>query len=560
MANPIASIILTAVDKTKAAFASVKHQFDKLKEQAGELATQIAGIFGIGLTADAFIETMKGAIEQMDAAGKSAQKIGTSVENFSALTYAAKQSDVPVEALEKSLVKLARTADDAKSGLATALDPFQRLRIDPKQFTDPAELLLAISERFAAMPDGVDKAALSVQLFGKSGADLIPLLNEGRDGIRELTDEAKQLGVVFDDQAAKAAETFNDNLDKLKTSGKGFAISVSNDMLPGMIALTNSMAEAAKKGGIASALFAGLKFVNPFSDFLTNDSLDPIYRLSEAEKQLQELRADGFDEDNKRIQQLKTYIPLIRVLADAERQAGEAKKEANKQSEYSAENRKAETEAFKKATNEQIADAERLKSAIQSAFEGATRAEEDYLRQAKKLRDEANGTTPVAGDVQSQASAQLDAITRAMKLQREAGTASLQSVQDQSAALQQLAGQLDDQALKSDLIKQAKLAEATAFEKAAADEKQRYTDLGKIQDDNLLGIQHLKGALDGIGKEVSVEIKLGKGTEDTLASLREMRDVINQINATPITLKQGASGTDIASALRTEAAKYGRRP
>lgn len=66
------------------------------------------------------------------------------------------------------------------------------------------------------MPDGADKSALAMKVFGKSGMELIPLLNEGSDGITKLTDRARELGLVFDEQAGRNADAFNDGLDELK--------------------------------------------------------------------------------------------------------------------------------------------------------------------------------------------------------------------------------------------------------------------------------------------------------------------------------------------------------
>jgi hypothetical protein len=556
MANPIASIILTAVDKTKAAFASVLTGFDKLKSKGVELRDNFGLLFGVGLSAAGFIATIKSAVDAMDSASKSAQKIGTSVENFSALTYAASQSDIPVETLEKSLLKLARTADDAKSGLQTALDPFQRLKIDPKQFKDPADLLVVIADRFAAMPDGINKAALAQQLFGKSGAEMIPMLNGGSAGIRELTDEAAKLGVVFSTEAAKAAETFNDNLDKLKTAGKGLGVSLAQDILPGLTQITEAMTTAAKDGGILKAAWVGL---GGFGAALFTDQFKALDQQI-AEKKAQLARATtGFFTDSNAAARLRTEIAALEEQAAREKQVNaDRRKDSKDTSDEIGKNRKAEQDAFRKSTNEQIADAQRLNSALQSAFEGSIRAEEDYLRQAKKLRDEANGTTPVPGDVQSQASANFDAITKAMQLQREAGTASLQSVQDQSAALQQLAGQLDDQALKNDLIKQAKLAEAAALEKAAAEEKLRYQDLSKIQADTAAGIDHMKAALEGLGKEVSVDIKPGAQLDATLAKMREIKSLIEFLQNTPVSVNvSNAEGTP--DALNKAALKFGSR-
>ena len=44
-------------------------------------------------------------------------------------------------------------------------------------------VMMQVADAFKKMPDGAEKAGLAMKLFGKSGADLIPLLNEGADGL-----------------------------------------------------------------------------------------------------------------------------------------------------------------------------------------------------------------------------------------------------------------------------------------------------------------------------------------------------------------------------------------
>lgn len=564
MANPITQIVLSAVDRTKAAFASVKGGFESLRASAGGLKSLLAGI-GVGLTFAGVVGAFKRAADAMDDAYKSAQKIGTSVENFSALSYAAGQSGVPVETLEKSLLKLSRTMDDARTGTGKAAETFARLQIDPKQFADPADALLVIAERFQQLPDGATKAALAQELFGRTGAELIPLLNQGAAGIRELTTEAKELGRVFETEAAAAAEQFNDNLDKLKTAGEGLVVNALTPMLPGLTEVTRLMADAAKEGGILSAIWAGLKLAA--GDFLTNESLKPTYRLAEAQKQLNALRADGFDEDHRRIVQLKQYIPLLTVLADEEKRAADAKsdasekaKQAGKDSMLAMEARKDEVASFKESVNEQVKDAERLQSALQTAFSASIKSEESYLRQAKKLRAEASGSGTAGTDPESQAKATLDATIAAMKLQREAGTASLETVQDQAEALRNMAGQITDVAKAEDYRRQANLAEAKALERAAAEEKARYQGLAEQQARSVSESETLKAALDGIGKEVSVDIKMN-GLDKAIAGLERYAHLIDAIKAKgPIdATAAGTSGAGMTDSLRTAALQHGRR-
>ena len=60
-------------------------------------------------------------------------------------------------------------------------------------------LLPEIANKFASMPNGIEKTALATQIFGRSGTDLIPVLNKGASGIQELTKQAANMGLVLDD-------------------------------------------------------------------------------------------------------------------------------------------------------------------------------------------------------------------------------------------------------------------------------------------------------------------------------------------------------------------------
>lgn len=558
MANPVTRIILSAIDRTKAAFTSVRDGITGIGTAAAGIRTQLSLLFS-GLAVAGFIGQIKQSVDAMDAANKSAQKIGTSVENFSALSYAAGLADVPVEDLEKSLVKLSRALDQAKAGTGPAAEAFQRLKIDPKQFKDPSDALLVIADRFAAMPDGVNKTALALALFGKEGARMIPFLNAGRAGIAELTAEAQKLGVVFSTEAAAAAEQFNDNMERLKKSANGLGVSMAKEILPGLASITDAMAQATKDSGLLMAGIVGLGGLG--AAIFTDQLASAETRLANARDKLARASTGLFKDSNAADDARKTIAAIEAEIAAEKKQNEERRNSSKATSDELGKNRKAEAEAFKKSTNEQISDSERLQAALQSAFEASIRQEEDYLKQAKKLRDEANGTTPIAGNVESQASANLDAIANLMKLQREAGSASLTSVQEQSAALQSLAGQLDDQILKNDLIKQAKLAEAKALEKAAADEKLRYQELSAQQDEAMRRSENMKAALDGIGKEVSVDIKPGQQTDATLEKMREIKRIVEYLQNTPVSvnMKLPSGASDAAATLRTEALKRGNR-
>ncbi len=103
------------------------------------------------------------------------------------------------------------------------------------------------------MPDGLEKTALAAKIFGERiGPGLIPLLNQGEDGITRLTGRAKELGIVISDQMAKDAEKFNDTMDEVKTAINGVFLAVANDLLPEMQKMADWMASPDTSNKISS--------------------------------------------------------------------------------------------------------------------------------------------------------------------------------------------------------------------------------------------------------------------------------------------------------------------
>lgn len=191
-------------------------------------ATVAAGALGIAV---------KGAIDHADALSKASQKAGVTVEALSRLEYAAKLSDVSLESLTGGLQKLSKGMADAAGGKGPAA-AFKALGIavteSNGQLRDGNAVFADIADRFSRLEDGATKTALAIQIFGKSGADMIPLLNSGRDGLKSMADESDRLGATISTKTAKAAEEFNDNLTRLSQVMQGLVNRVMEAVLPAL--------------------------------------------------------------------------------------------------------------------------------------------------------------------------------------------------------------------------------------------------------------------------------------------------------------------------------------
>lgn len=206
--------------------------------------------------------TMHG-LEMADAMGKLAQSTGIGVEALSGLSYAAKLSDIGAEELRGALGHLNKDLAAAAGGGREQAAVFRALGIATKdaggQIRPTGDVVADVAEKFSRMEDGAGKAALAQQLFGKSGARLIPMLNAGRDGLAEMTKEAEDLGVVVSEQTARAAEEFNDNLTKLQTVADGLSLQLAATLAPALATVTDNLVTFIRESGVVKTLGSAME-------------------------------------------------------------------------------------------------------------------------------------------------------------------------------------------------------------------------------------------------------------------------------------------------------------
>jgi hypothetical protein len=220
----------------------------KLEKFGRIAALGMAGLATAGAAGGAAIFAMtKNAINLADEIGKTAQKIGMTSESLSKLEYAAKLSDVSLGQLQVGLGQLSKNMQAGNEAFA-ALGVNVTTASGNLRSTE--EVLLDVAERFADMPDGAEKTALAMQILGRSGADLIPMLNAGRDGLTEMTEEAVRLGLEISGATSKAAEGFNDNLTRLSSALTGIGNKIAERSAPAMKNLTDRFVKFVDEGQI----------------------------------------------------------------------------------------------------------------------------------------------------------------------------------------------------------------------------------------------------------------------------------------------------------------------
>ncbi|WP_085025293.1 phage tail protein [Ensifer aridi] len=190
---------------------------------------------------------VKGALDEADEMSKLSAKIGVPIEELSRLKYAADLSGVSIEGVGNGFKKLSTNINEAATGSKSAGELFTQIGVAATNadgtLRSSSAVLLDVAEKFAAMEDGAQKTALAVQLFGKSGLDLIPLLNGGAAGLKQMTDEADALGLTITSETGKAAEQFNDNISRLQATLTGFINQIAANLAPTLARITDVLVQ-----------------------------------------------------------------------------------------------------------------------------------------------------------------------------------------------------------------------------------------------------------------------------------------------------------------------------
>lgn len=165
-----------------------------------------------------------------DALDEMSVKTGIATESLSALQYAASFSSIDLDKLGSSVAKMQRN-------LAGGSKAFDRLGLSVEDLLKltPEQQLGKIADAINAIENPAQKTAAAMDIFGRSGQELLPFLAEGSVGIKRLTDEAASMGLVLSGKAAKSAAALDDALTKLSTGVGAIGNSIASVLAPVLV-------------------------------------------------------------------------------------------------------------------------------------------------------------------------------------------------------------------------------------------------------------------------------------------------------------------------------------
>lgn len=536
-------------DDTSRALAKIDAGFTKLNASAVAL-----GALGAGAAAGAFLTSRTlDAVNLADQLNKASQRTGVAVEALSQYQYAAELSDVSNETLNTSLAKLARNMDAAAQGSQEQAAAFDAINVSVKNADGTLRATQDVFDDIAVamgkLPDGATKTALAMALFGRSGAELIPLLNAGADGFRAIREEADAFGVTISGNLARNAEQLNDDLTRLEKLSSSVGIAIAADLVPALNDVVAAFREGYEQGGLFDATLKGLQesYSKLFPDFLETRAESIQDSIADLQAEIDRLQGKGaLGAANKWFNDIlgKDDVVAGRILkAQLQIVALKDELEALQETRNST-GGGATSNAGADSDEERRREEARLRAALEGEEAAKKRAQEedrlvaaqakyvDGLRQqfitlddsSQKAKVLADITFGSARDYSEQTKQQALALAEQLDLKKAAAEADKAALELQEQMLDALEQEAEAEAKANEAIvqrRQALIAELqTPFEKYTASVRELH-DLGFQGEQLQRGIEKYRGELEKSDEAARKLKDTGKELGLTFASAAE---------------------------------------
>jgi hypothetical protein len=186
---------------------------------------------------------IKKSLQTLDVVSKLSRRIGIATEELLALRHAAELAGVSNQALDKSLEIFVRRMGEVKSGSGEAKRGLEALGLSAERMISmtPEKALLVIADRIQELGTQAEKSAAAYFLFGRAGAQLLNLFENGSKGIREATDEARDLDLVLKGFDLTRVEDANDAMTKFKSSINAVFLELTIKLAPSLKKIADFM-------------------------------------------------------------------------------------------------------------------------------------------------------------------------------------------------------------------------------------------------------------------------------------------------------------------------------
>lgn len=218
----------------------------KSMQSAGtKMAALGAGVVGPIFASAAAFANVGSALFDMS------KRTGVATESLSVLQFAAEQTGTDMGGVETALKKMQKAIFAAGDGSKEAAEALAMVGLSAGDLAGLSadQQMGKIADGLMAIEDPGARAAVAMQIFGKSGTDILPMLEGGSAGMAAFADEAKRLGLIMDSETAAKADALGDAMDAVKSSMRMAFIQVGGAVAPMLTYLAQGLAVVAANVG-----------------------------------------------------------------------------------------------------------------------------------------------------------------------------------------------------------------------------------------------------------------------------------------------------------------------
>ncbi|CAJ2951825.1 hypothetical protein [Burkholderia pseudomallei] len=233
----------------------------KIMTPAGLAIGAVAG--SVALASAVTYKAAEAMADYGEAVHKTSQVTGASTDAIQQWVFAAHASGVNAKETVESFSKLAEVQNRAVHGNKVAVDAFAALGISLSALrsSSPNDLLAKIADAFHNSADGAGKAAVANELFGASGANLIPLLDRGSAGLAQLGAEARNAGAIIGGETIEQMAAMKEQMELAHARMDAMSMSAKTVLLPTILNLTSALSDNAALKPILEDFYHGVSDV-----------------------------------------------------------------------------------------------------------------------------------------------------------------------------------------------------------------------------------------------------------------------------------------------------------
>lgn len=192
------------------------------KLRAGfSMASAAASAFAGSVVVDKVLQAVTAGLDYASSLGEVAQQLGVTTDALQEYRYAATQAGLSQDEMDQGLAQLTRRIGEAASGTKSQAEAFAKLGISVRDtngnILKAGDAIPLIADALQRIESPAERAAILMDMFGKSGQKLEPLLSGGAGAVNNLRDAAHKLGVVLSEEQIQKADDTADKLASVKT-------------------------------------------------------------------------------------------------------------------------------------------------------------------------------------------------------------------------------------------------------------------------------------------------------------------------------------------------------